>query len=288
MRGARPSRPSDTIASLGRFWDKVAQCWDSDPQSRPSPRSLLTYLPLRRPVISADKLKRCPHQKWEVPSPGMAPASNSPSPAAEREYSCPSQITTLDSCILGILEIDSDSGKTWEDISKRLTILGCPSDVIDFTQGCWDSARNEEEDGESSTGSPSGVEATLARASSIRILADSLSCNGGHLEAIEAYHDAINLIRRLPRDLGPIDEEFAFACQKMGDCLWRVKEFNIAVRYGKEAVELRRLLAHKSPDKYSPDLATSLHDLAFYFGDLGKWDEAVQYGAEAVKVSTLR
>ena len=78
----------------------------------------------------------CHHKEWKITSAGILSLSDSSSSASPgtMEGSSSSRIDTLEFCLFGFLDIDSDHGMSWNATSERLLDTGCPSHVIQIVQ----------------------------------------------------------------------------------------------------------------------------------------------------------
>lgn len=131
MQGKRPSKPTGT-PNLDGFWNVVEGCWNPDPESRPSSHQLLDKLPLRKSPLTRCDSVTIPCLEWT-----LAPSSTSSSAAEDLS------LGPIDSCLLKILDIDSESGQPWTIVKERLSHYGCPLVITEFVQNVIDGRNSE-------------------------------------------------------------------------------------------------------------------------------------------------
>lgn len=99
-----PRPPSYSTGALPRFWSFMEECWQEDPNLRPS-RTSLSSLPLRESPLSGRDLRILPHDTRVC-----SLANYEESISREGRNYC------LDPCILGLLDIVPTMGY----LSQRL------------------------------------------------------------------------------------------------------------------------------------------------------------------------
>lgn len=286
MSGGTPRAPQAPTGTLNGFWDFVESCWNPNPQLRPTSGKLVSSLPLRSSPLSAALLRALPHTKWKIPSPTDSPSSG------------PSAVGNdiLDSCIIGLLDIDDGHEKPWSEAAARLARCGCPETVIHFVQNAIDNGDTFDSgaiasdqplprvaNDETIEEEPQDEVEIATHVTSLQRSAGELRERGMYREAAKELWEAVQLLRNLAKEhSNEFNAGLVYSLRNLAFDLHALGEHSMAVRCNQEAVALLRGLVRQDPDKFAPDLADSLARLAADLHGGRKHSEGMKCNEDAV------
>ncbi|TFK22230.1 TPR-like protein [Coprinopsis marcescibilis] len=118
----------------------------------------------------------------------------------------------------------------------------------------------------------------------LRNLAWSLDVCKKHVEAAVVMQEEVELRRKMIERDPDTSARLATSLGRWARYLRNAGRIPEADEYGREAVEIRRRLAHSNPEKYNIHLAGSLYNLASDLDDCGRVAEAIAFSYEAVEI----